>query len=45
MFVSQDVDPLKHARRVGEVHRHAARPPAFARAVQQRGAHVLLDRA
>ena len=33
----EDVDPLEHARSVGEVNGHAARPSAFARAMQKLG--------
>jgi hypothetical protein len=39
----EDVDPLEHACGVCEVNRHATRPPALARAVQQRGTHIVLD--
>jgi hypothetical protein len=42
---AEDVDPLEHARCVGEVDRHAAGPAAFTRAAGQRSAYILLDRA
>ena len=44
LWLVEHVDPLEHARRLPQVHGHAARTTAQARTRDQRAADDLLDR-